>query len=276
MKEQKEDTLKEKLRTIEETPENGVTQSAKNIKDNDCLNDSDIKLAQNIEKNKCYNIQNINPSPNHVFKKRETTAYETRKTSYTYKKKFPEKNYGRIPNKEKVNGKKGKHTKNNADNGKKNLIVKCVRNIHNVFKYYSWSYYGIKLLIPTIIPQMGKKKTDRDLKILFNKSMKKIYYASRPKNKRNNNFLEMKNNIKKILRKEKNKEGIKLLAALFNAKLKEILIMYLKDDPRLNYINGKVMNRLFLHKFVTFKGFDHLQPLIKNRFRDNLLKLLGQ
>lgn len=265
--------------TMKKGQENLDTQSPNNSKNTESLDKSEIPPLQDIKKNDC---QLIIPSQDHIFQKCDSTNSKsnknTKKKKDKYKKKFPKKNYGRISNKEKLNGKQGKHTIKNVDNGKKRGIVDCTRNIGFVINSLSFENHRIKLLNPTITPQMGEKKTDEDLKKLFNKLMIEIYFTSRPKINSNNNILKMKKNIIKILEEEKKKnETIKILTILFNKTLREYLLMYLNDYPFLNYFNGESMEQLFLAGFDTYKGgLNHLEPKIKNRIKCNLLKLLKQ
>ena len=191
--------------------------------------------------------------------------------NYVYIKKHPDKHFGRITKKEKDIHKNVKHTKNNLDDAKKHTIVDCAENLDFAIRYLSNKYHKIELLKLNITPQTGKN--DEDLKKLFQKDIKDIYFSCRPRRhtESNSNLLEEK--VKKILNPEKPQKS-KILELIFNKKFQEIMSMYLED---ITYFENKEnkKEKIFFEGFITFKhSLKDYEERIKEKIKNNLMNLI--
>ena len=203
------------------------------------------------------------PISNETNSKTTILTKELKKNKY--KKKFPNKKYGRISKANKANGKKGKHTKNNVDNLKKKVFTHCTRNIDVCIRnYIKAKKYKMKLIKPTITPQMGNKK-DIDLQNLSNKTIKDIYLHSKPKRYSKDYDKKLKKNIETLVQKEE------ILKIIFNKKLRDFLLMYLYDYTFLHCFEG------IFEGFKTYKNeLDDIDKDTnkKKRHKKNILNLL--
>lgn len=237
---------------------------------------SQIYLINAIVKNKeiSFNKKAIFGIFSPINSQNKSTNYKSQISFYNnkkkYKKKHPDGKFGRITKANKAKGKKGKHTKNNVDNFKIKLFTHCIKNIDKVINSLS-NQYKIKLIKPTITPQMGKKKNENDLKIISKKNIQEIYLTSKPKRHSANYAEKTKKDIEMIIQKEEEnpKEKEKQLKIIFNKTLREFIIMFVNDNT---YLEGCVKP---LEEFITFEGeFTDINPKRKAKIKKKLLDLL--
>lgn len=260
-----------------------------NKKDGNIINQSQIKSIVGISKNKeregKQDLNEINEaSTNSNTKKKISTGrkrkkkFDTKDVTKSKSSKFIVKNINE--------NKKAIHTKNSVDNAKKKVFPHVNIIIHNLIKKIANKYMdkNDKLYDPTIIPQMGKKKRDSDLKKVSKFYIENIYYTSSgPKNSkaRLSAFYKTKILIEKIIQKEEEDPNakIKILKIIFKKTLREFILLYLNDNPFLNIYEDILEEPIDLHdydnEFITYKNdMNDLDPLIKEQTKKNLIKLL--
>ena len=164
---------------------NDILKSGDYIENNEISNA--IKISKNnkiIKKIKDEEITNYLKTTN---SKTKITFLLQKRENNSYKKKHPNKNFGRLKNYLKEKGIKGRHTQNDATNGKKRAIVHCIHSYYSEIKFLFPEY---RLLEITITKQIGT--TDEDIKILFNKTIEDIIFNSKPRKRNDPNYLEIK------------------------------------------------------------------------------------
>ena len=184
---------------------NGINKKYGNI-----INQSQIKSIVGISKNKeriegkqdLNEINEVSTNPNTTKKistgRKRKKKFDTKDVTKSKSSKFIVKNINE--------NKKAIHTKNSVDNAKKKVFPHVNIIIHNLIKKIANKYMdkNDKLYDPTIIPQMGKKKRDSDLKKVSKFYIENIYYTSSgPKNSkaRLSAFYKTKILIEKIIQK---------------------------------------------------------------------------
>lgn len=239
--------------------------------DEDYLENNAISNATEVSRN-IINIKTIKDKEITDFlhstdSKTKITFLVKKRKGCPYKKKHPNKNYGRKKNDLKEKGETGKHTQNDATNGKKRAIIHCIHSYYSEIKYL---FPEMKLLEITITNQLGK---DEDLKNLFNLSIKDIIFKSKPRKRDEPKYFE--NKISEIINSKN--ENVKILNILLMKKLREIMIMYLKGTTSFEYFEeGNSLKTYYLKKFKTFEeGLNNVTIKAKKKIKDNLLNLLG-
>ncbi len=215
--------------------------------------------------NKMNNTENINLiSENKETLKNIPPASENEKTKFTskkrknYEKKHPDKSLGRLSNKEKINGKKGTHTKDYVDNGKKVIIKDCFYNvvffINQLLEDKNDIFNKIKL------KHLLGKGNNNDLKQLLKKTLKDIFFNDKDYNFGNNDD------------NKENKNTIILINFLLNKYFAEYLYIYINDQ---DYIEiGNDDNCIYLPEFNTYKTLKHFTPEKQINLKNNILKML--
>ena len=241
------------------------------LKSGDCLWNNEISNAVEISENKENNKKIENEEiPNYLKttnSKTKITFLLQKRENNSYKKKHPNKNFGRLKNYLKEKGIKGRHTQNDATNGKKRAIVHCIHSYYSEIKFLFPEY---RLLEITITKQIGT--TDEDIKILFNKTIEDIIFNSKPRKRNDPNYF--RNKITEIINSKN--ENVKLLNILLHKRFREVIIMYLNDETKFEYSDENSFKIYNFNNFETFeKGLSNIKEKSKIRIKDNLLNLLN-
>ena len=188
-----------------------------------------------------------------------------------YEKKFPDKSFGRLTNERKINGKKGKHTKDFADDGKRKITKDCLLNVDFIIR--SILEEDTNILLPEIIlKHLLGKGNNKDLEQLFTKTLIDIYDILKLKNLGNNNNNKEDCSDIKILLEEKNDDSkaIYIAKCLLNKKFAEFLYIYIRDKQNILIDN----NYVSLQGFDTYKSLNDFSPQSKKLLKNNILKML--
>ena len=247
---------------------NDILKSGDYIENNEISNA--IKISKNNKIIKKIKDEEITNYLNTTISKTKKTFLVKKRKNISYKKKSPNKNYGRLKKdlKEKETKTKRRHNQNDATNGKKRAIVHCIHSYYSEIKFLFPKY---KLLEITITNQI---ETDKDIKILSDKSIEDIIFNSKPRKRNDPNYF--KNKINEII--NNNDENVKKLNILLHKKFKEIIILYLEDKTKFEYFeeDENSIEIYNFNNFETFKnGLCNVTKIAKERIKDNLLNLLG-
>ena len=200
------------------------------------------------------------------------TNFLNKKRKKIYEKKFPDKSFGRLSNERKINGKKGKHTKDFADDGKRKITKDCLLNVDFIIRSIL-EEEDANILLPEItLKHLFGKGNNKDLEQLFTKTLIDIYDILKMKNLgNNNNNKEVCSDIK-IFLEEKNDDSkaIYLAKRLLNIKFAEFLYIYIRDQQNILIDNSNVC----LQGFDTYKSLNDFSPKSKKLLKNNILKML--
>lgn len=259
----------------------GVYIIADNSNPNDKVQDitPSLNIAKNIKPSKKSTYLNSIPLNSNKINysssnsKCSTYYYNKKRKRSSYKKKYPDKNLGRKTNEEKERGENGTHTKDCYDDWKGPAYKDCLTQLYHPMNDRCLKRYHMGLAPPTLSPLL-ENKSDNCLLQFSEYTVKEIFLGSRQSNIGINYSENMKENIEKILQKEKedDKATLKLLSVIFNKKFKEILLeMYLNDYPFVKHFDGN----FYLKGFKTIKdSFLDMDIEKKNNNIDKLSNLL--
>jgi hypothetical protein len=209
-------------------------------------------------------------------KKTKYTSKETnflnRKRKNKYQKKFPDKSFGRLSKQSKINGKKGKHTKDFSDDGKRKITKDCLLNVDFIIRSIL-EEEDTNILLPEItLKHLLGKGNNQDLEQLLSKTLIDIYDILKMKNSENNNNNKKVYSDIKIFLEEKNDDNkaIYIAKCLLNKKFAEFIYIYIRDRQDIFIDN----NNVSLPGFDTYKSLNDFSPKSKKLLKNNILKML--
>jgi hypothetical protein len=209
-------------------------------------------------------------------KKTKYTSKETnflsRKRKNKYEKKFPDKSFGRLSKQSKINGKKGKHTKDFSDDGKRKITKDCLLNVDFIIRSIL-EEEDPNILLPEItLKHLLGKGNNKDLEQLLSKTLIDIYDILKMKNSENNNNNKKVYSDIKIFLEEKNDDNkaIYNTKCLLNKRLAEFIYIYIRDKQDIFIDN----NNISLPGFDTYKSLNDFSPKSKKLLKNNILKML--
>jgi hypothetical protein len=201
------------------------------------------------------------------------TNFLNRKRKNKYQKKFPDKSFGRLSKQSKINGKKGKHTKDFSDDGKRKITKDCLLNVDFIIRSIL-EEEDTNILLPEItLKHLLGKGNNQDLEQLLSKTLIDIYDILKMKNSENNNNNKKVYSDIKIFLEEKNDDNkaIYNTKCLLNKRLAEFIYIYIRDKQNIFIDNN---NNISLPGFDTYKSLNDFSPKSKKLLKNNVLKML--